>query len=220
MNICLKSYVYREDGAVACNADCVGARQMDSETLLSVLIGIGLSAACGFRVFVPMLVISIASLSGHINLSSGFEWIGTYPALFAFAIATIIEIAAYYIPWVDNLLDIAATPAAVVAGIIVMASLVAGVSPFLRWSLAIIAGGGIAAGVQAITGMARAASTAATAGLGNPVLSTVEAGGATVLSVLAFTVPLLGLLVLAVIIAIAYWPGRALLRRMRSGKTS
>ena len=95
---------------------------MDSETLLGVIIGLGLSAACGFRVFVPLLVMSIASLSGHLTLSSGFEWIGTYPALLAFAVATVLEIAAYYIPWVDNFLDIIGAPAAIIAGMIAMAS--------------------------------------------------------------------------------------------------
>lgn len=189
---------------------------MNSETILSVIVGLGLSAACGFRVFVPLLVMSIASLSGHLNLSSGFEWIGTYPAFVAFAIATVLEIAGYYIPWVDNLLDVVAAPAAVVAGIIVMASSVAGVSPFLRWSLAIIAGGGIAGTFHAATGMSRLASSVKTAGLGNPVLSTMEAGGATAFSVISITIPLLGIAAIAIFLVIAYLPGRAMLRSIRS----
>jgi hypothetical protein len=189
---------------------------MNSETILSIIVGLGLSAACGFRVFVPLLVMSIASLSGHLNLSSGFEWIGTYPALVAFAIATVLEIAGYYIPWVDHLLDVVAAPAAVVAGIIVMASSVAGMSPFLRWSLAIIAGGGIAGTFHAATGMSRVASSVKTAGLGNPILSTMEAGGAIAFSVIAITIPLLGIAAIAIFLVIAYLPGRALLRSIRS----
>src|ERR1051325_11800845 len=89
------------------------------ETVLSICIGIGLSAACGFRVFVPLLVMSIASLSGHLTLAHGFEWIGSYQALVAFAVATCVEIAGYYIPWVDNLLDTIATPAAIIPGTLV-----------------------------------------------------------------------------------------------------
>jgi hypothetical protein len=189
---------------------------MTAETVLSILVGIGLSAACGFRVFVPLLVMSVASTSGHLTLSSGFEWIGTNPALVAFAVATAAEIAGYYIPWVDNLLDLIASPAAVVAGIIVMASSVAGVNPFIRWSLAIIAGGGIAATFQTITGLARATSTATTAGLGNPVVSTMEAAGATAFSILAIAIPLAGVAAIAILLALAYWPGRALLWRTRS----
>src|SRR5216683_7976823 len=109
-------------------------------TLLSICVGIGLSAACGFRLFVPLLVMSIASLSGHLTLSHGFEWIGSYPALMAFAVATFVEVAGYYVPWVDNLLDTIATPAAIVAGTLMTASLVTDLSPFLKWTLAIIAG--------------------------------------------------------------------------------
>src|SRR5438477_8925513 len=107
------------------------------ETVLSICVGIGLSAACGFRVFVPLLVMSIASLSGHLTLAQGFEWIGTYPALIAFSVATCLEIAGYYIPWVDNLLDSIATPAAIVAGTIATAAMVTDVSPLMKWSLAI-----------------------------------------------------------------------------------
>src|SRR5205814_3692163 len=147
------------------------------ENLLSICLGIGLSAACGFRIFVPMLVMSIAALSGHLSLAHGFEWIGSYPALIAFSVATCLEIAGYYIPWVDHLLDTVATPAAIVAGTIVTASMVADVSPFLKWTLAIIAGGGAAGMVQGTTVLARGASGATTAGLANPVVATAELAG-------------------------------------------
>ena len=147
------------------------------ETFLSLLIGIGLSAACGFRVFVPLLVVSIASHTGHLHLSSGFEWMGSDAALIAFAVATVLEVAAYYIPWLDNLLDTIASPAAVIAGTLVTASLVADMSPFLKWTLAVIAGGGIAGLVQGTTVVTRGASTASTCGLANPILATAELGG-------------------------------------------
>jgi hypothetical protein len=189
---------------------------MNMETLLSVLMGVGLSTACGFRVFVPILVMSIASLSGHLTLSPDFAWIGTYPALLALVVATVLEIAGYYIPWLDHLLDIVASPAAVVAGIIVMASTVTGMSPLLRWFLAIIAGGGLAGTVQTLTGLTRVTSTATTAGLGNPVVSTIEAGGSTTLSVMAITIPLMAAVVAGAILVLCYWPGRKVLRSLRS----
>src|SRR5258706_15887545 len=142
------------------------------ETFLSACLGIGLSAACGFRVFVPLLVMSIAALSGHLSLAHGFEWIGSYPALIAFSVATCLEVAGYYIPWVDHLLDTIATPAAIVAGTIATASMVSDVSPFLKWTLAIIAGGGAAGMVQGTTVLARGASGGTTASLANPPVST------------------------------------------------
>ena len=118
------------------------------ETLTSILLGIGLSAATGFRIFVPFLVASIAAITGYLPLSPSFEWIGTYPALILFGAATILEIAAYYIPWLDNLLDSIATPAAFVAGAILMVAVVSGLPPLAKWALAIIAGSGAAGIVQ------------------------------------------------------------------------
>lgn len=191
---------------------------MNAETLLSVLVGVGLSAACGFRVFVPPLVISLAALSGHLTLAPGFEWIGTYPAMLAFAVATSLEIAGYYIPWVDHMLDLIASPAAVVAGILAMASTVTGMSPFLRWTLAIIAGGGVAGTVQAMTSLTRLASTATTAGLGNPIVATTEAIGSVTLSLLSIALPILATAALAAILLLFCGPGRTWLLRRKTGR--
>ena len=168
------------------------------ETLLAISLGIGLSAACGFRVFVPLLVMSVASLSGHLTLASGFQWIGTYPALITFSVATVVEIGGYYIPWVDHLLDTMATPAAIVAGTVITAAMVSNTSPMLKWTLAAIAGGGAAALVQGTTVLARGVSTATTGGLGNPFFATIELGGALFTSILALLVPLLAVGLIAV----------------------
>jgi hypothetical protein len=165
------------------------------ETLFSLLIGFGLAAACGFRVFVPLLVASLAARGGHLALGPGFDWLASDAALIAFAAATLLEIAGYYIPWVDNLLDAVATPAAVVAGVLVTAStLVVDLNPFLHWTLAVLAGGGTAATFQGVTATLRQISTFTTGGLGNPIVATVEAGGSLLLAVLAITLPILAAL--------------------------
>jgi hypothetical protein len=161
------------------------------ETLLGLIIGIGLSAACGFRIFVPMMGLSVAALSGHLTLAHGFEWIGTWPALIAFIIATVLEIGAYYIPWVDNMMDALTTPAAIVAGTVVAASMMGDLSPFLQWSLAIIAGGGAAAIVQGGTVALRAGSSTTTAGMSNFLVSSLELAGSTLLTVFAIMLPVL-----------------------------
>jgi hypothetical protein len=172
------------------------------ETVLSICVGIGLSAACGFRVFVPLLVMSIASLSGHLTLAHGFGWIGTYPALISLSVATCVEVAGYYIPWLDHLLDTMAAPASIVAGTIVTASAVGDMSPFLKWTLAVIAGGGAAGLVQGATMMTRAASTATTGGLANPVVSTLELIGATITSILAVVAPVIAVLLLITLLVV------------------
>ena len=164
------------------------------EAILGLIVGIGLSAGCGFRVFVPMMGMSIAALSGHITLSTGFAWIGTWPALIAFTTATVFEIGAYYIPWLDHVLDVLMTPASVIAGTILTASMLGDMSPFLKWCLALIAGGGVAAVVQGGTVALRAASSGTTGGAGNFLVSTTELGGSIVITILAILVPLLCLL--------------------------
>jgi hypothetical protein len=167
------------------------------ETLLGIAVGIGLSAACGFRVFVPLLIMNLASLGGQLHLSSGFAWIGSYYATVAFGTATIVEVLGYYISWLDHILDIVATPAAIIAGTITTASLVTDMSPFLKWTLALIAGGGIAGLVQGTTVALRAKSSVSTAGIGNPIVSTLELVGSIVTALLAILAPILCLALIA-----------------------
>jgi hypothetical protein len=176
----------------------------------SFLIGIGLAASCGFRVFVPMLVMSVAVRAGFLQLSEGWQWMGSWPALVAFAVASVAEIVGFYIPWIDHLLDAVAIPAAAIAGTIATAACVADMHPLLKWSSAIIAGGGIAGAIQASTVFVRGASTATTGGLGNWVVSTLELVTSIILSVLAIVVPILtGLLVAAIVFLVV----RRFLRR-------
>lgn len=171
------------------------------EQLLGVFIGIGLSATCGFRIFVPLLGMSIAHHAGALSFAEGFDWIGSWPATIAFGIAMVIEIAAYYIPWLDNMLDTIATPAAIVAGTIATASMVGDVEPFLRWSLAIIAGGGVAALIQGSSVLVRGASTASTAGLANPVVSTGELAASITGTLISIVIPTIAFLIVVVLIS-------------------
>jgi len=173
-------------------------------SFVSVFLGLGLSAATGFRVFVPMLVINLAARGGLLGLSPKFEWMASTEALLAFGAATVLEIAAYYVPWLDNLLDTVATPAAVVAGMVATASVVTGMDPILRLMLAIIAGGGLAGAIQVTTASGRQVSSLVTGGLGNPILSTLELAGSLGLSLLAVLAPIIaGLFVLLTLILVA-----------------
>ena len=173
-------------------------------TLVEIILGISLSAASGFRVFVPLLALSIAAVVGHIDLPTDFNWIESPQALAVFTVACALEIGGYYIPWFDHLLDVAATPAAMLAGTIVTASLAPDMNPIVQWTLALVAGGGTAGITKGLMNLLRATSTAATGGLANPVVATVELVVAIALSVLAVTLPfvagivVIGLLVFAI----------------------
>ncbi|MFN8654189.1 MAG: DUF4126 domain-containing protein [Gemmatimonadales bacterium] len=173
------------------------------EGLLSIAIGLGLAAACGFRVFTPLLLAGGAAHLGYLPLASGFDWLATTPALLAFGTATLLEIGAYYIPWLDHALDLLATPAAVVAGMLAAASVVTDLPPLLKWTVTIIGGGGMAGLIQASSVLLRFKSTALTGGLANPLVATLELIGSVVTALLAILVPLAGLLLAAGLTVVA-----------------
>lgn len=167
------------------------------DTVISIALGIGLAAAVGFRVFLPLLVASIAAYTGHLRVDENFAWLGSLTAMTMLGVAAVVEVLAYYIPVVDNLLDTITTPLALVAGTVVSAAVIADVPPLIRWSTAIIAGGGIAGITQGVTTLLRAKSSAFTGGVGNPVVSTVEMVAAATISILALLAPAIALALIA-----------------------
>lgn len=182
---------------------------MSSDALVGVVVGLALAAACGLRVFLPLLVMGLAARCGLFVPASGFAWLGATPALIALGVATVVEIAAYHVPWLDHLLDHAGAPLAVAAGVVAMAASTHEFSPFLRWALAVVAGGGMAGAFQGLTGLARIGSTLTTGGLANPFFASLEALGALVISLAALALPLLALLLVVIL------GGFALRRRRR-----
>jgi hypothetical protein len=182
------------------------------DLLMSVALGVGLAAAVGLRVFMPLLVLSIAAYTGRLELSESFQWLGTMPALIMLSVAALAEVGAYYLPGVDNLLDTIATPAALVAGTVAAAAVMADLPPIVKWTTAVIAGGGAAGLTQGVTSLLRAKSTATTGGLGNPVVATGELGGSILLSILALAAPIVAL----VVVVLFCWGIVKLTRRLLS----
>jgi hypothetical protein len=164
---------------------------MEKEIITAVAIGIGLSASCGFRVFVPMLVASIAAKMNIFPVNEGFQWLASWPAIISFGTATVAEILAYYIPFIDNLLDTITTPMAIGGGTLLLTSVLPIDNEFLKWAIGFLFGGGAAATVQGGTVLTRLASTKLTAGIGNPVLATGEHAAAFGSSILSLVIPLI-----------------------------
>jgi hypothetical protein len=188
---------------------------MDSgvDILMGLALGVALAAAAGLRVFVPLLVASLAAHFGRLELVPSFEWLGTLPAVATFAAAATVEVAAYYVPGLDHLLDLVMTPLALVAGVVLMVVPLGDLPPLLRWSVAIVAGGGAAGLTQAASTLVRAKSAATTGGLGNPVVATGELGGAVTLSALALLFPVLALLLVVLLVWLVMSMRRKLSRR-------
>ncbi len=189
---------------------------MHLEILTAVAVGIGLAASAGFRVFVPMLVASVAAYTGVLPVQDGFAWLGSTPAMICFATATVVEIVAYYVPVVDNLLDSITTPMAVGAGTLLMTSVLPIDGGLLKWVTGFIIGGGVAATVQGGSVIARLFSTGASGGVANPAVSTGENVAAVSTSLLALVIPLVvASLLLVFVVVMLVLVRRRLLRRRR-----
>ena len=181
------------------------------EAIMPIMIGVALSATCGFRVFVPLLAVNIGTRAldadgqPRIELAGGFDWLSSDIALMVFLVATLFEIGGYYIPWIDNLLDTIASPASIVAGTVITASFVTGMDPWLQWLLGVIAGGGAAGAVQATTVVTRAASTVTTGGLGNPIVASLETSGAFLGSALSIVAVEFAIAVFVLLLGCGVW---------------
>ena len=186
-----------------------------SDVALSIVLGIGLAAATGFRVFLPMLIVSGAAYTGYLPLGDNFAWLGTAPSLVMLSVAAVIEILAYYIPGLDNLLDALAAPAAFVAGTVLSAAVMTDIPPMVKWTAAVIAGGGIAGVTQGVTATLRANSTVWTGGLGNFIIAAAELGGALLVAFLALAAPVAAIALVVLFLSLAIRLLRQLLRGVR-----
>lgn len=184
--------------------------------ILPAFIGIGLAAASGFRVFLPMFAVSLASYMGWIPMNEHFEWLAGIPTLITTGIATIVEILAYYIPYIDHLLDTISVPMATVAGSVLFASQFADLGTFPQWALALIAGGGTAAAISSGFAGTRAASTATTGGLGNSVVATTETAGAGIMTFLAIAAPIIAAIAAIVLVIVVLVLGRKIWIKFRN----
>ncbi|CAM3419047.1 DUF4126 domain-containing protein [Aequorivita lipolytica] len=174
------------------------------EIIISIFLGIGLAAAVGFRIFLPLLILSLASFCEVIPINENWQWIGSTTAVITMAVATFVEIVGYYIPWLDNLLDTIALPLATVAGTAVMVATVIDLNPVVTWTLAIIAGGGTAAVIKGNASAARLTSTTTTAGVANPIIATVETALAVLMAFASIFIPVLAFIFVLILLYILF----------------
>lgn len=180
------------------------------EYLLAAALGVSLAAAAGLRVFLPLLAVALAARAEFVQLAPAWDWVGSWPAIAALGVAAVLEITGYYVPGVDHALDLVAAPLALVAGTLMVVAPLWELPPLVKWTTAIVAGGGAAALTQGLSSALRVKSSLTTGGVGNPVVATGELGGSLLLSVLALLLPALGLLL---VVVVALWLLRWLWRR-------
>jgi hypothetical protein len=190
---------------------------MSPDTLLAIALGIGLAAAVGLRIFLPLLLLSVAARMGWVSLSVDFSWLAGSAALITLTVASVVEVAAYYVPGLDHALDVIAAPLALAAGALVMAAVVTDLPPHVKWAVAIIAGAGAAGLTQVTSTAVRAKSGLLSAGLANPLVATAELGGAAGLSLLAIFLPVAALFVVVLLVMLLWRMKRALLPARSKG---
>ncbi len=186
---------------------------MNTELITAVAIGIGLAASAGFRVFVPMLVAAVAAKTGILPLNESFQWLSSWTSIAILGTATVVEILAYYIPFVDNLLDTVSTPLAIGAGTLLLTSVLPIDSDLMKWITGAAIGGGSAAVVQSGSALTRLTSTKLTAGVGNPVVATVENVAATGTSLLSLVIPFFIVALFLILIIFIFTRLRRMLRK-------
>ncbi len=186
----------------------------DLTMLSAIMAGICLSAAAGLRVFLPILALGLAGRFEILELGEQFAWMTSEPVLAIVAIAALLEVSGYYIPVVDNLLDILATPAAIGGGTVIVSSLLPEMNAATQWGTAALLGGGTAGVVQGSTVLARGVSTGSSGGLANPLFSTGETAGSIFTIIMALIIPILfGIVVLIAVGWLLYRLLRVLFRR-------
>lgn len=184
---------------------------MDKEILTAMALGIGLSAGTGFRVFIPLLIAGIAARFGVLPMNESFAWLSSNVGLGSLGVATVVEIAAYYIPFVDNLLDHISTPLSIGAGTLISASVLPIDNEMVKWLSSFILGGGSAALVQGATAALRLGSSGTTGGAANFLLASGENIAAIATPILAIILPI----VMAILILLTFWIALRLITRRK-----
>lgn len=173
------------------------------QVLIAASTGLGLAAASGFRVFLPPFLMAVWLRLGFLDVNiegSEFEAFSSDVSILLLGVASLSEIMAYKIPWMDNMLDSLATPMAGLAGIYVVAVSLEGADPSVQWALAIIAGGGASLSIQSATVAGRGLSSMFTLGLANPFFSLIEDIASVLLIFIALLAPLAALFASSILI--------------------
>ena len=177
------------------------------QVLIAAATGLGLAAASGFRVFLPPFLMAVWLRLGFLDVNiegSEFEAFSSDVSILLLGVASLSEVLAYKIPWMDNMLDSLATPMAGIAGISVVAVSLEGADPSVQWALAIIAGGGASLSIQSATVAGRGLSSMFTLGLANPFFSLIEDIASLLLIFIALLAPLAALFASLILIIVIF----------------
>ncbi len=174
--------------------------------ILALLLGLGLSASTGLNTFLPLLLLAAAAkfeIAG-ITLGEKFEWLSSDVAIIVLIIACVAELVADKVPAVDHFLDTIGTFVRPVAGATAVASVLTDVDPMVAALVGIMMGAPTSLGFHTLKAGTRVASSAATFGCANPLISIVEDLFSLILTVISIFVPVLVPIVLGLFIFVLW----------------
>ncbi|AWS42163.1 MULTISPECIES: DUF4126 domain-containing protein [Streptosporangium] len=188
--------------------------------MLAALTGLGLSTAAGLNAYIPLLVVGlIANFTDQIRLPQEFAWLSNGWVLGIIGVLLLAEVVLDKVPVVDSVNDMIQTFVRPAAGGVVFSATDAAArldgstwmshNPWISWVLGI----GIALAVHLMKSAARPVVNASTAGVGAPVISTVEDAGSLGMSLIAIFLPVLVIVAVAVLALFAWWVFRKVRRR-------
>lgn len=187
---------------------------MDTNLIYAVLLGLSLAASTGLNTFLPLFLLAGAAHFQLFNanhlLNGNFAWIASGGALTALGLATAVEVVGDKIPTVDHALDVFGTLARPLVGTFAAAAVFTQADPAMAALAGLVVGAPIAFGFHTAKAGTRAASSATTLGVGNPVLSTLEDIVATILVFVGLVAPWL----VPVLLIGAFWVMWRLYRRL------
>lgn len=171
---------------------------------MQIFTAFGLSASAGLNAYLPLLIVAILARLNIFKLQPPFDVMTSWWVIGVLAVLLVIEIFVDKVPAVDTINDIINTIIRPAAGAILFAasaSIVTDISPVISIILGLL----VAGGVHAVKATARPVLTATTAGVANPMVSTVEDIISGITSLVAIFVPLLILLVATFGIVMFLW---------------
>ncbi|MGD9030481.1 MAG: DUF4126 domain-containing protein [Anaerolineae bacterium] len=177
---------------------------MTPQAFLSLATAFGLSTAAGLNAYIPLLIVAIlARFTALITLNPPYDALSSWWVIGTLGVLLVLEILVDKIPAVDTVNDIIHTFIRPAAGAILFAAStnVIGMHPMLAAVCGVI----VAGGVHAAKAGGRPVVTATTAGIGNPVVSTIEDVVSFVTSLLAVVAPYAVLAFVLIALSLLIW---------------
>lgn len=181
------------------------------DAITGLATSFGLSSSAGLNAYLPLLIVALAArFTDWLKLNEPWSALTNGWIIALLAVLLVVEVVADKIPAVDHANDVIHTFIRPAAGAILFAAssnVVADVHPVLAMACGVV----VAGGVHAVKATARPVVTATTAGVGNPIVSTIEDVVAALIALLSILIPVLialFLLLLFVVMASWYWRRR------------